>query len=63
MLVFAGCERPTLALLHEDSRHARHLKCYEISLKDKVGPDLIMPDRVSAAPYGEELRTRTRGLR
>lgn len=31
-----GCARPTLALLHEDTKLARHVKTYEVSLKDKV---------------------------
>lgn len=34
----AGCARPTIAVLYEDSKaYARHIKTYEVSLKDKVG--------------------------
>jgi hypothetical protein len=33
----AGCARPTIAVLYEDSKaYARHIKTYEVSLKDKV---------------------------
>ena len=31
-----GCARPTVALLFQDNKNARHLRTYEISLKDKV---------------------------
>lgn len=31
-----GCPRPTVALLYQDNKNARHLKTCEISLKDKV---------------------------
>lgn len=31
-----GCPRPTVALLYTDNKDARHLRTYEISLKDKV---------------------------
>eukprot|EP00736_Rhodelphis_marinus_P012711 Rmarinus@m.8546 len=30
-----GCEQPTIAVLYEDHRDHRHLKTYEISLRDK----------------------------
>ena len=30
------CSRPTVALLYHDNKDARHLRTYEISLKDKV---------------------------
>ena len=33
-----GCPRPTVALLFQDNKNARHLRTYEISLKDKVRP-------------------------
>jgi DNA damage-binding protein 1 len=36
LLLPTGCQRPTLAILYEDSRHARHVKAYEVQLKDKV---------------------------
>ena len=34
--LLAGCERPTLGLLWEDAKHARHFKTYEISVREKV---------------------------
>jgi len=30
------CHRPTVALLYHDNKDVRHLRTYEISLKDKV---------------------------
>mmetsp|Transcript_40860 Transcript_40860/g.102893 ORF Transcript_40860/g.102893 Transcript_40860/m.102893 type:complete len:1012 (-) Transcript_40860:694-3729(-) len=30
-----GCQKPTIAVLHQDSRDARHVRTYEISLSDK----------------------------
>lgn len=30
------CQRPTVALLYHDNKDVRHLRTYEISLKDKV---------------------------
>lgn len=30
------CPRPTVALLYHDNKDVRHLRTYEISLKDKV---------------------------
>ena len=36
-----GCPRPTVALLYHDNKDARHLRTYEISLKDKVTPALL----------------------
>jgi len=30
-----GCKQPTLAVLHEDTKRQRHLKTYEVSLRDK----------------------------
>ena len=31
-----GGARPTLALLHEDAKHARHVKTYELMLGEKA---------------------------
>ena len=31
-----GCSRPTLAVLYEDTTKLRHLKTYEISVREKV---------------------------
>ncbi len=31
-----GCKAPTLAVLYEDTKEQRHIKTYEVSLKDKV---------------------------
>ena len=38
------CPRPTVALLYHDNKDARHLRTYEISLKDKVTPLLLWCD-------------------
>ncbi|XP_010434237.1 PREDICTED: DNA damage-binding protein 1b [Camelina sativa] len=51
-----GCVKPTIAVLYQDNKDARHLKTYEISLKDKEfvegpwsqnnldnGADLLIP--------------------
>lgn len=38
------CPRPTVALLYHDNKDARHLRTYEISLKDKVTPVLLWCD-------------------
>ncbi|CAA7054607.1 unnamed protein product [Microthlaspi erraticum] len=52
-----GCTKPTIAVLYQDNKDARHLKTYEISLKDKqdvvegpwsqnnldYGADLLIP--------------------
>ena len=35
MTFLYGCSRPTLALIYEDQYEKRHLKCYEMNLKDK----------------------------
>ena len=32
-----GCARPTVAVLYQDTKSARHIKTYEVVLKDKVG--------------------------
>lgn len=32
----AGCERPTLAVLYEDQKHASHIKTYVLGLAEKV---------------------------
>ena len=29
--------KPTLVVLYQDSKEARHIKTYEVNLKDKVG--------------------------
>lgn len=31
--------KPTLVVLYQDSKEARHVKTYEVNLKDKVGSD------------------------
>ena len=31
-----NCPRPTVALLYHDNKDVRHLRTYEVSLKDKV---------------------------
>ena len=31
-----GCAKPTLALLHQDPKHARHLRTYVVDLKAKA---------------------------
>ncbi len=36
MRFLEGCGRPTVAVLYEDAKHARHIKTYEVSVKDKV---------------------------
>ena len=33
----AGCPAPTVALLYEDAKHARHIKTYSIQMRSKVG--------------------------
>jgi len=33
----AGCALPTIAVLYEDTRKVKHLRAYEVSVKDKVG--------------------------
>ncbi len=38
MAFLEGCARPTLAVLHHDQKDARHIKTYEVLVKDKVGP-------------------------
>ena len=35
----AGTPRPTLATLHEDSKHQRYLKTHEVSVRDKALSD------------------------
>lgn len=37
MAFLAGCSVPTVALLYEDAKHARHIKTYAISMRSKVG--------------------------
>ena len=36
------CPRPTVALLYHDNKDVRHLRTYEISLKDKVSFLLLL---------------------
>jgi DNA damage-binding protein 1 len=31
-----NCQVPTLAVLYEDTKEQRHIKTYEVSLRDKV---------------------------
>lgn len=31
-----GCAAPTIAVLYEDTKEQRHVKTYEVSLRDKV---------------------------
>lgn len=31
-----GCDTPTIAVLYEDTKEQRHVKTYEVSLRDKV---------------------------
>lgn len=33
--------RPLLAVLYEDTRRARHIKAYEVGLREKVGIDIF----------------------
>ncbi|EOD34427.1 hypothetical protein EMIHUDRAFT_429357 [Emiliania huxleyi CCMP1516] len=68
----AGTPRPTLATLHEDSKHQRYLKTHEVSVRDKALSDgpwpqvdcsvyvYIAPPRPPPqrpAPRSEDLRT------
>lgn len=39
MTFLHACARPTLAVLYEDSKHARHVKTYEVLVKEKVRDD------------------------
>jgi DNA damage-binding protein 1 len=36
-----GCPRPTIALLYQDSKGQRHMKTYEVLLKDKVNSPAV----------------------
>lgn len=36
MAFLEGCAQPTVALLYQDTKDHRHIKTYEISLKEKV---------------------------
>lgn len=36
----AGFSRPTVGLLYEDTKNARHFKAYSVSAKDKVRPHI-----------------------
>ncbi|MEW5313036.1 MAG: hypothetical protein WDW38_004630 [Sanguina aurantia] len=40
MTFLHACGRPTLAVLYEDSKHARHVKTYEVLVKEKTVPPL-----------------------
>ena len=69
----AGTPRPTLATLHEDSKHQRYLKTHEVSVRDKALSDGPWPQvdcsmyvyvyrptpssSPEAAPRSEDLRT------
>lgn len=37
MKFLEGTSKPTLVVLYQDSKEARHVKTYEVNLKDKVG--------------------------
>ena len=36
MSFLEGTQKPTLVVLYQDSKEARHIKTYEVNLKDKV---------------------------
>ena len=36
MAFLAACPTPTVALLYEDAKHARHIKTYALSMRSKV---------------------------
>lgn len=38
MCFLYNCSKPTLALLYEDTKKARHLRTYEVNLKEKARP-------------------------
>jgi len=37
MTFLAACAVPTVALLYEDAKHARHIKTYALGMRSKVG--------------------------
>ena len=39
MKFLEATQKPTLVVLYQDSKEARHVKTYEVNLKDKVGSD------------------------
>ena len=43
------CPRPTVALLYHDNKDVRHLRTYEISLKDKVPPTMYFLLHISCS--------------
>lgn len=38
MIFLEGCAKPTIAVLYQDNKDARHIKTYEVVLKEKVWP-------------------------
>ena len=40
-----GTAKPTVALLYQDTKDARHIKTYELAVKEKVVRLLIGPQR------------------
>ncbi len=38
MIFLEGCAKPTIAVLYQDNKDARHIKTYEVVLKEKVRP-------------------------
>ena len=47
------CPRPTVALLYQDNKDARHLRTYEISIKDKVTLQPVARPLVGAALHSD----------
>ena len=39
MKFLEATQKPTLVVLYQDSKEARHVKTYEVNLKDKVGSE------------------------
>ena len=37
MVFLEGCAKPTIAVLYQDNKDARHIKTYEVVVKEKVG--------------------------
>jgi DNA damage-binding protein 1 len=42
MRFLEGTLKPTLVVLYQDSKDARHIKTYEVNLKDKVKLSIAM---------------------
>lgn len=36
MVFLKGCAKPTIAVLYQDNKDARHIKTYEVVIKEKV---------------------------